>query len=274
MLAPLRGDFGGAAAVELIFVGGACGPVGVWVLHFGRAILAESFTHALLPGLVIASMIGGGLYMGALLGIVVTYLLLLATGAAPKTSTPSSTSVTVTVLVAVGAILASNGSGVSGFENLLFGDPLAADGADLATAALLAVVIAATLWFMNDRFAALAFDRRSAPSLGINPGRVGAAALALLTLSVAVSANVAGSLLALTLVTGPALGAAAVTTRLRPSLWLSSVAGAVCGVAGIYVSYYLDWPSSASIALVLCAWVAAASAVGAVRRLRRSPVLA
>lgn len=268
MFAPLSGDFGGSAAIEMVLVGGACGAVGVWVLHFGRAVLAESFTHALLPGLVIAAMIGAGMFVGALIGVVVAYALLLATSSAPKTSAVSATSVSVTMLVALGAILASTGSGVIGFENLLFGDPLAADARDLVVAGALAAIIAITLWAFGDRFAALAFDRASAPTLGVNASRVGAVALALLTLSVAVSANVAGSLLALTLVTGPALGAAAITSRLKSALWLSAGVGAASGIVGIYVSYYLDWPSSASIALVLCAWAALASAAGMAQRIR------
>jgi manganese transport system permease protein len=174
--------------------------------------------------------------------------------------------VTVTLLVALGAILAAAGDGVGNFESLLFGDPLAASGRDLVVAGVLAVVIAATLFFFEDQFSALAFDAGVAPSLGVNTAVVSAAALGLLTLSVAVAANVAGSLLALTLVTGPALGASALTSRLLPSIYLSAFAGAACGVIGIYVSYYADQPASASVALVICAWAAVASAVGAARR--------
>ncbi len=268
MLAPLRGDFGGPATIELILVGGACGAVGVWVLQFGRAILAESFTHALLPGLVLATMLGVGLFAGALFGVIVAYLLLLATNAAPKTSTASATSVSVTLLVALGAILASVDGGATSFESLLFGDPLAASTRDLAVASALAATIGLTLWLFGDRFAALAFDRDAAPALGVNVRLVGAVALGLLTLSVAVAANVAGSLLALAFVTGPALGADAVTTRLRSAILLSATVGALAGVVGIYISYYADWPTSASIAVVLCSWAAVATAAGALRDLR------
>jgi ABC-type Mn2+/Zn2+ transport system permease subunit len=271
LLAPLSGDFGLLSALELVIVGGACGAVGVWVLHFGQAILAESFTHALLPGLVLAAIVGAGLLLGALVGVIAAYALLLVAARTPKTSSATATSVSVTLLVAVGALLASSGHGVASFENLLFGNPLAASQREVALVALFALAIAVALTALGGQFAALAFDARSAPTLGVNTGLVSAAALALLAISVAVAANVAGTLLALALVTGPAFGASAVTHRLRTSLALATASGSISGLFGVYLSYYADWPASASIALVICAWAIAATSFAGLQS--RSPRL-
>lgn len=268
VLAPLSGDFGLASATELALIGGACGAVGVWVLHFGRAILAESFSHALLPGLVLAAMVGAGLFFGALVGVACAYVLLLASARAPRTSGPTANSVTVTTLVAVGALLASSGAGAVQFESLLFGDPLASSWSDVATAGVFAALTVAALALLGARFAALAFDPGAAPALGVNTARVSAAALALLAISVSVAANVSGTLLALALVTGPALGASAIAHRLRPALVLSALVGALSGVAGIYLSYYADWPASASIALVICLWAVLAGAFSRIAPVR------
>ena len=192
ILAPLTGDFGTLAAAELIIVGAACGAVGVWVLHFGQAILAESFTHALLPGLVLATIIGGGLVFGAVAGVVVAYLLLVLASRAPKTSSPSANSVAVTLLVAIGALLASRND-VPDFESLLFGDPLAASGREVGALLVLAVLIALALLLLEGPFAVLAFDPRAARALGVSPAIFSAVALALLAVSVSIAANVAGS---------------------------------------------------------------------------------
>lgn len=264
LLAPLTGDFGPLAAAELILVGAACGAVGIWVLHFGQAILAESFTHALLPGLVLATILGGGLLVGAVAGVVVAYLLLLLASRAPKTTSPSANSVAVTLLVGVGALLASRND-VPDFESLLFGDPLAASGREVGVLLLLAAAIALALLLLEGPFAVLAFDPRAARTLGVNPAIYSALALALLAISVSTAANIAGSLLALGLVTGPALGALALSGRLRSSLLIAALAGALSGVVGLYISYYADWPASASIAIAICAWAGAASLAGALR---------
>ena len=46
------------AFVEAIVLGLACGPLGVWILLLRRAYAAESLSHAMLPGLVIAALVG------------------------------------------------------------------------------------------------------------------------------------------------------------------------------------------------------------------------
>lgn len=253
ILAPVSGDFGTATAIELVLVGASCGAVGVWVVKFGRAFLAESFTHALLPGLVLASIAGASLLLGAIVGIALAYVVALMLQRAPKTTSASSTSVTVTLLVSIGALLATSSSASIGFESLLFGNPLAASNRDIALGILLAIVIGVTMLLMHTRFTALAFDAESARTLGVNVGMTSAALLALLVFAVAVAANVAGSLLALALVTGPALGALSASNRIGHAIGIAAALGAACGVAGLYLSYYADWPPSACIALLACA---------------------
>lgn len=262
ILAPLSGDFGLASALQLLLIGAACGSVGVWVLFFGRAMLAESFTHALLPGLVVAAMLGAGLLLGAIAGVICAYVLLLVAARAPRTSVATGNSVAVTTLVAIGALLASSGRGVASFEALLFGDPLASSWRDVAIAAAFAICSVGALYVLGANFAALAFDAGAAPGLGVNTAAISAAALALLAASVSIAANVAGTLLALAFVTGPALGATALAGRLRGALLLAAAAGATSGIVGLYLSYYADWPAGASIALVICAWTAAAALIG------------
>lgn len=254
LLAPISGDFGTLRAAELVLIGAACGAVGVWVLHFGQTIMAESFTHALLPGLVASAMLGAGLIFGAVAGVLLAYLLILIATRAPKTTAPNGISVAVTTLVAAGALLAASGQGVVGFESLLFGDPLAASRVDVIVSACVAALIAAVLYAWSGHFAALAFDRLAAPALGVNSAQTTAVAFALLALAVAACANVAGSLLALGLVIGPAFGASLLCARLNIALALSAAAGALCGVSGIYLSWHADWPASASIAVVIVAW--------------------
>ncbi|MGH2907294.1 MAG: metal ABC transporter permease [Solirubrobacterales bacterium] len=250
ILAPVSGDFGGSTTMELMLVGAGCGAVGVWVVQFGRAFLAESFTHALLPGLVLAAIAGASLLAGALAGVLLAYVVTLALQQVPKTSSAAATSVSVTLLVSAGALIATSNAATVTFESLLFGDPLAASARDVALATALALGIGVTLVVMHARFGALAFDRGSAATLGVGVGATSAVLLALMLVTVAVAANVAGSLLALALVTGPALGALALTQRVGAAIGLAAALGALSGIGGLYLSYYADWPASACVAVI------------------------
>lgn len=260
LLASTMGTIGLPSVAVMVLVGAACGAVGVWVLHFGQTILAESFSHALLPGVVAASLLGAGLMLGALVGVLAAYGLILLASNTPRTSSPTAISAAVSALVAGGALLATSGEGHEHFEELLFGDPVDAGGGEVLLALLLALGIALALWVFRERFSALAFDRPAAASLGVNVAWVSAAALGLLALSVAVAANVAGTLLALSFVTGPALGASMLTERLGAALWISAAAGGACAAFGSLLAELTDWPLSASVALTICLWVLLAPA--------------
>ena len=59
------------AFVEAIVLGVTCGPLGVWILLLRRAYAAESLSHAMLPGLVIAALAGVPLLFGAAGGVLI-----------------------------------------------------------------------------------------------------------------------------------------------------------------------------------------------------------
>src|SRR3954451_7701068 len=59
------------ALLEALVLGAACGPLGVWILLLRRAYAAESLSHAMLPGLVIAGLVGAPLILGAIGGVLV-----------------------------------------------------------------------------------------------------------------------------------------------------------------------------------------------------------
>lgn len=239
--------------LTLLLVAGCCGAVGVWVLHFGDAILAESFTHALLPGLVLAVLIGSGLYLGAVIGVLAAWLLLSGAARAPRTTNQVSHSVSVTSLLAVGALLVGD-ERLEHFEELLFGDPLSGSTGDLFGAFALTAVVVGGLLLLHGRFSALAFDPGAAASLGVSTGLVTALALALLAVTVSAAAVTVGSLLALALVTAPAFGVAALRLRVGRSLPLAALAGAGGCLVGVLLAELADLPVGATIALTLCAW--------------------
>ena len=53
-----------------MLLGALCGPLGVWVLLLRHSYAAESVAHAMLPGLVAASLLGLPIALGALGGVI------------------------------------------------------------------------------------------------------------------------------------------------------------------------------------------------------------
>ena len=64
------------AMLELVMVGGFCGALGFWVVSERLTYGAESLSHGLLPGLVVAGLAGAPVLLGAAGGALVALSLI------------------------------------------------------------------------------------------------------------------------------------------------------------------------------------------------------
>jgi ABC-type Mn2+/Zn2+ transport system permease subunit len=250
-------------------LGGFCGALGFWVTSFRLSYASESLAHGLLPGLVIAAVAGAPLLLGAGGGVLLAALLIALAARDERIGADTATAVVVTGLLGLGALLAMSPESPPRLEELLFGDPLAASGGDLAAAGALAVGGSAALLALHRPLAAVGFDVAGARAVGLSPAALGAVMLALLAVAVAVSARGLGNLLVLAAIVAPGL---AVRGRMRgPGRAMAAAAGiaAAAGTLGIYASFHLDAAAGACVALALCATAAVPLAAGPLSRRRR-----
>ena len=79
------------------------------------------------------------------------------------------------------------------------------------------------------------------------------------------------TLIAATLVIPPVI-ARLLTDSFHRMLWISVAVGAACGFVGVYLSYYLDWSSGASVVLTAAAVFAVVFVISGIRG-RRLPAV-
>lgn len=268
-LDPLRSGIDRRALAEVVMVGVTCGALSFWVGSYRLSYPAESLAHGLLPGLVLAALAGAPLILGALGGVAAAAALVALAARDERIGAETATAVVVTGALGLGALLALSPEAPPRLEELLFGDPLGATGADLAAAGGLLLVGGAALAALHRPLGVVAFDPGGSSSLGPSPAAVQLALIGLLAAAVAVAVQGLGSLLALAVLVAPAM---AVGHRARSpgvAMAASAVVAAGSGVAGIYASHHLGSAAGASVALALCA---AALQGGIAGRLRRWPV--
>src|SRR6188472_1267457 len=125
------------AFVEVVVLGLACGPLGVWILLLRRAYAAESLSHAMLPGLVIASLAGIPLLLGAAGGVLIAAVGIALVARDTRAGGDIGVAVVVSGLFGLGGILALSPEAPPRLGELLFGDLLGVTNADLVAAAVL-----------------------------------------------------------------------------------------------------------------------------------------
>lgn len=264
------------ALLEIVVLGAACGALGVWLLHLRQAYAAESLAHAMLPGLVLASLAGVPLLLGASVGVLVTAALIALAARDVRVGSEVAVGVTVTTAFGLGAVLALSPDVPVGLDKLLFGDLLGAGTADLVSAAVLAAVVGIALAAGHRQLAVAVFDPVAAPSLGVRPARVELALLGLLAIAVVATVLSLGNLLVFALLVAPAAGAMRIGRTLRAQLWVAVALGSGAGVLGLVASAELDVAAGASVALAAVALYAltalARASAPRARGARRSPV--
>jgi ABC-type Mn2+/Zn2+ transport system permease subunit len=243
--------------LELVLAGGFCGALGFWVVSERLAYSAESLSHGLLPGLVLAGLADAPLLLGAAGGAAVAAALIALAARDPRAGTDTGTAVAVTGLVGLGSLLALAPEAPQRLEELLFGDPLGVTTGDLVAAAVLLAVGGAALAALHRPLVASSFDPGGAASLGLRPALVRFALLALMAAAIAVAVQGLGALLVLAVLVAPAVAVRGHVRAPGTAMLTGASVAAVAGIAGIQLSSLAGTAAGASVALVLCAAAAA-----------------
>ncbi len=246
---PLASPIVQRALVELLILSLACGPLGVWVLLYRDAYAAESISHGMLPGLVVAALAGVPLLFGAVAGVLVAAAGIALVARDRRLDADAGVAICVSTLLGLGGMLALSPDSPPRLQELLFGDLLGVSGGDLAVAGALAGAVALALLASHRSLALVGFDRGSAPSLGARPLRWELVLLIVLAITTVAAVQGLGNLLLVALVLAPAAAALALARRLATVLALSVGLAALAGTAGLVLSFHLELAAGASVAL-------------------------
>ncbi len=241
------------AIAEMTLIGIAGGALGCWVVLYRLSYAAESLAHSIFPGLVLATLAGVPLLLGAAPAILIAALAIVAIARVPGLSREVAVAVVVTTLFGLGVLLALSPDSPPGLQGLLFGDILGPSDADLVGAAVLAAAVAAGLSLVHPRLLAGGFDRGAARSLGASPGAAEAVLMVLLAAAIVVAVQGLGNLLVVAVFVGPAAAARQLSERIAPMIALAVAIAVLSGLAGLYCSYYLGTAGGASVALAILA---------------------
>jgi ABC-type Mn2+/Zn2+ transport system permease subunit len=267
---PLQEPFMQRALAEVVLLGIAGGALGCWVVFYGLSYAAESLSHSLFPGLVLAAIAGAPLLLGAAPAVVLAAVAIALAARVAGVSRDAAVAVVVTTMFGLGALLALAPASPPGIESLLFGDVFGVSDGDLITAAILVVGVGVALRLLHGRLLVAGFDRGTARSLGVSPLLVDAALLLLLGAGIVVAVQGLGNLLVVAVFVGPAAAARRLSDRMLPMMLLAAGLAALAGVAGLYLSYYAGTAGGASVALAIVAIYLASLPAGHLRAGRRS----
>jgi manganese/iron transport system permease protein len=239
-------------------VGIVCPVLGTYVVLRGMAFFGDALAHIILPGVVIAYLLGLPLVSGAL---VVGVLAALGVGAISRRTDikeDAAIGVVFAGAFALGiALLSAQRSYAVDLAHILFGNLLGVSDADLVLTAVLGATVLLTVLAFYKEFLVLSFDPLLAVTLRLPAGFLQSLLLVLIAVVIVVSIQSVGVALVLAMLVTPAAAAYLVTRRLPSMMGVAAGIGAVSAVVGLYASYYLNIASGPAIVLAETAIFAA-----------------
>ena len=252
IIEPLSLSFMQRALMLGIFLGILCAVVGSYMIVQQMGMLAHAISHSVMAGLPIAYVVGVALSLGALVAGVISALVLYLIESRSRVKTDAAMALILTSFVAIGVVLVSTLPGANRIDlvHILFGNILGVTMTEIwwSLGVTVVAIILIRLFFKELLF--YTFDPKGAQASGMPVHWYNASLIVAMTVTIVVCLPTVGALLVVALLVAPAATAYLLVKELYQMMWVGSIIGALSSIIGMYLSYYLDAPSGASIVLV------------------------
>lgn len=247
---PLQYDFMVRALLVTVIAAVACALLSCWLVLVGWSLMGDAVAHAVLPGVVLAYILGAPFALGALAFGVLAVVLIGAIRGTSRVKEDAAIGIVFTTLFALGLVLISVTPSHIDLQHIVFGNVLGVSVGEFVQVAVLAVIAVVVLLVMRRDLTLYAFDAGHARAIGLSPRVLGSVLLGLLALTAVVALQVVGVVLVVALLIIPGATAYLLTDRFGRMLLLAPLMSALCSVVGIYLSYWMDVSSGGMVVLV------------------------
>ncbi|PFG33359.1 manganese transport system permease protein [Sanguibacter antarcticus] len=248
-LEPLTYDFMVRALATTLVASIVCAVLSCWLVLVGWSLMGDAVSHSVLPGVVLAYIAGVPFAIGAVVFGFLAVGLIGAVRDSGRVKEDAAIGIVFTTLFALGLVLISVTPSQTDLNHIIFGNLLGVSWSDLLQIVILGVVTFTILVVKRRDFTLFAFDPTHAHAIGLRPKLLGAALLGLLALTAVVALQAVGVVLVVAMLIIPGSTAYLLTDRFGRMLVIAPAISALCAVAGLYLSYYLDTASGGMVVL-------------------------
>jgi manganese/iron transport system permease protein len=248
---PLAYGFMQRGLAAAILVGIVCAVMGTFVVLKGLAFIGDAVSHAAFPGLVIAFMLGLPLYLGGAVASVGTALAIGFVSRRGRLRFDTTVGVLFAGTFALGILLFSTIKNyVADLLGYLLGNVLGIGLGDLVQVAVLGAVVLIVVIVIRKELLFATFDPLGAAASGLPVALLEYLLLALLGVTIVVSIQAVGIVMVVAMLVTPAATAQLLVVRFERLMLLATVFATLAAISGLYLSFYLNLASGASIVLI------------------------
>jgi manganese/iron transport system permease protein len=251
LLDPLSHAFFIRALLAAVIVSTVCAVVGTYVVLKGLAFIGDAISHAAFPGVVAAFLLHGPYLLGAGIAAVATALGIGYVSRRAQIRTDTAIGVLFAGTFALGIFLFSTIQGyVADLFSFLFGYLLSTSVEDLIGLAVLGGIVLGVVALLWKELLYSTFDPLGAAASGLQVDLLESLFLALVALTIVISLQAVGIILVVAMLVTPAATAQLLVIRFDRLVAVAVAIAVVSTVLGLYLSFYLNVASGASIVLI------------------------
>lgn len=247
---PLQYEFMVRALVTTSIAAAVCALLSCWLVLIGWSLMGDAVSHAVLPGVVIAYIVGAPFAIGALIFGFLAVALIGAIRSTSKVKEDAAIGIVFTTLFAFGLVLISVTPSQTDLTHIIFGNILGVSSAELVQIVVLALVAMTVMIVKRRDLTLFAFDPTHAKAIGLSPRLLSALLLGTLALTAVVALQVVGVVLVVAMLIIPGATAQLLTNRIGRMLVIAPVVAVVCAAIGIFLSFWLDAASGGLVVMV------------------------
>ena len=221
-------------------VGGVCAFLSAYLMLKGWSLIGDALSHAIVPGVAGAYMLGLPFALGAFLagGLAAGAMMALNQRTGLKADTVIG--IIFTAFFGLGLFMISVSPVSVDVKTIVMGNVLAISPTDTLQLAIIGFVSLAILLAKWKDLMAAFFDENHARSIGLRPERLRFLFFVLLSACCVAALQTVGAFLVIAMVVTPGATAYLLTDRFPRLIALSVAIGAGTGFLGAYISYFLD----------------------------------
>jgi len=238
---PFQYDYMIRAIWVSTLVGGVCGFLSPFVTLKGWSLMGDALSHAVVPGVAIAYILGFPFALGAFIAALLAAGAMALIRAQSRIREDATIGIVFTSFFALGLVLISlSPSGGVDLKTILYGNILAIADSDILQVVCISTAAILVVGFRWRDLMLYCFDANQARTLGLKVGILHFTLLALLAAVCVAALQAVGAILVLAMLITPGATANLLTNRFGTMIWLSASISLASSLVGAYLSYYID----------------------------------
>jgi ABC-type Mn2+/Zn2+ transport system permease subunit len=251
IIEPLQYNFFLKGLLAGLMVASACGVLSGFIVWRGMAFIGDALAHAILPGIVIAIMLGGPILIGALAASIISVFAIGTLTNHRGFKEDTAIGVIFAGAFALGILLMNRIASFKDLSHILFGNILGVSTFDLYLIITVSLIVILMVVLFYKELLVTSFDSTHALAIGLSPSLIHYGFLILVASTTVIATQTVGVVMVLALLVTPAATSSLLVKELPKIITLSVLFSTISIIIGFYSSYYFNAPSGATIVIVL-----------------------